>query len=94
VNLLGWRVRRGGALTWLSCSPDLTPLDFFFGAMWKTRCTAVSEYTDGSLQQLQILQRTCYSLSGERWTTGGMYTGQLMVLRLKCFAPVNFSMHV
>jgi hypothetical protein len=45
---------------------------FIFEATWKVRCT-VTEWifwmssSYGSLQQLQMLQRTCYSVSGSRW---------------------------
>lgn len=66
----------------------------FFGATWTTQCTAkwwvnwmISKY--GSLQQLQILQRTCYSESGKRWTKGGMHAELEMVLTVKHAASNN-----
>jgi len=54
------------------------------------------EYTEwsqkhGSLQQLQMLQRICYSESSKRWTTGGMYAELEMVLTVKHSASNNNS---
>jgi hypothetical protein len=101
VNFPGQWLRRGGPIAWLPCSPDLTSLDFLFfgggGSMWKTRCTA-NEWIrwlhskHGSLQKLQMLQRTRYSASGKRRTIGGMYAELQMALIVKCSAPNNFPL--
>lgn len=68
----------------------------FFGATVITQCTAkwwvhwmISKH--GSLQQLQMLQRTSYSESGKRWTTGGIYAELEMVLTVKHSASNNNS---
>jgi len=70
--------------------------NLFFGATWRTQCTAkwgvhwmISKH--GSLQQLQLLQRICYSEYGKRWTTGGMYTELEMVLTVKHSVSNNSS---
>jgi hypothetical protein len=87
VKLPGRRIGRGETIGWPPRSPDLMPLDLdflFFGAMWKTRCTAKewirwmrSKYW--SLQQFKMLQRTCYSACGKTWTIDEMYA-ELQIL--------------
>jgi hypothetical protein len=39
----------------------------------------------GSLKQFQVLQRTCYTMSGKRWTISMMYAELLMVLTVTTF---------
>jgi hypothetical protein len=61
---------RGRRTNWVA--PSLSWY-YAFGAMRKTRCTCKEgtcwmNSKHGSLQQLQMLQRTCYIASGKRWT--------------------------
>jgi hypothetical protein len=41
------------------------------------------------IQYMQMLQRTCYSASGKRRTTGGIHTEIRLIVN--CFAPNNSS---
>jgi hypothetical protein len=74
-------------------SPDVTSLDFFLyvcvkDQVYSQRVNTLDEHK--SLQQLQMLRRTCYRASGKRWTAGGVCAELQMVLTVKCFAPNNF----
>jgi hypothetical protein len=48
----------------------------------------------GSLQQLQMLQRTWYSASRKRWTIVKMNAELQMALTVKYFTPNAFSTYV
>jgi hypothetical protein len=77
---------------WSPHSPDLTPLGFFLSGCVKDQLfnqRVTLEHR--SLQQLHMLQRTCYSMSGKGWTTGGMHARLQMVLSVKYFISNNFS---
>jgi hypothetical protein len=99
VNFPGPWIGRGGPIACPPRSPDLTPLDIFLRGcvkdqMYSQRVNRVDEHRArntelGSLQQLQMSQRTCCSASGKSWTIGGMYAELHMALIVKCFASNN-----
>lgn len=72
---------------------------FFSGAISKTRCAAKEwiRWTNSkhrSVQQLQTLQQSCYSVSGKMWTIDETYTELQMALTANHFAYSNFSTSV
>lgn len=76
---------------WPPCSPALSPLGFFlWGCVKDQLCSQRVNLEHRSLQQPHMLWRTCYSVSGKGWTTGGMYARLQMELKVKCFISNNF----
>lgn len=63
----------------------------FFGAVRRPDVQPKNEYAkQGSFQELQMLQRTCYSVSGTRRTIDGIYAELQMGLTVKYFALTTF----
>jgi hypothetical protein len=88
VNFPGWRIRRGGPISWPPRSPDLTPLDFFLWGYAKDQVYRKEWISwTNSKQQLQMLQRTCYIAL----TVDGLCAELQMALNVNCFAPNKFS---
>jgi hypothetical protein len=68
------------------CSPDLTPLDSLLWGCMKDQVYSHRIYWMNSKQQM--LQRTCYSMSGKRWAIGCDHWSLCSVSHLTTFPLV------